>query len=231
MVVPVVVVVRMVVRGVAALTGRIGRHSTARLAVVAAASLVVAQLDEGVRHSHPQLGSEGGVVAGPVGKEGSWARSRPRFLTGLWHNANSTTNAVAAPVTGASSTNVYPPPKKYRQDVASGVVPGLVQEFIGQLRAITERLEDLAGSTAGLPSAPGAFPLPGGLSAAQMTSIADSIAAQRRSIAALKAQLSSFDEQLAVLEQILGPLAEWSKTWADLEERLLRIGRRPEAER
>ena len=39
-----------------------------------------------------------------------------------------------------------------------------------------------------------------------MTSIADSIAAQRRSIAALKAQLSSFDEQLAVLEQILGPL-------------------------
>jgi len=47
-VVPVVVVVRMVVRGVAALTGRIGRHSTARLAVVAAASLVVAQLDEGV---------------------------------------------------------------------------------------------------------------------------------------------------------------------------------------
>ena len=47
-VVPVVVVVRMVVRGVAALTERIGRHSTARLAVVAAASLVVAQLDEGV---------------------------------------------------------------------------------------------------------------------------------------------------------------------------------------
>jgi hypothetical protein len=105
-VVPVVVVMRMVVRGVAALTGRIGRHSTARLAIVAAASLVVAQLDEGVRHGHPQLGSEGGVVAGPVGKEGSWARSRPRFLTGLWHNANSTTNVVAAPVTGASSTNV-----------------------------------------------------------------------------------------------------------------------------
>jgi len=35
----------------------------------------------------------------------------------------------------------------------------------------------------------------------------------------------------AVLEQILGPLTEWSKTWADLEERLLRMGRRPEAER
>ena len=62
-----------------------------------------------------------------------------------------------------------------------------------------------------------------------MTSIADSIAAQRRSIEALKAQLSSFDEQLAVMEQILGPLAEWSRTWSDLEERLLNMGRKPQA--
>jgi hypothetical protein len=38
------------------------------------------------------------------------------------------------------------------------------------------------------------------MSAAQLASIADNIAAQRRSIDALKAQLSSFDEQLAVLE-------------------------------
>jgi hypothetical protein len=113
----------------------------------------------------------------------------------------------------------------------SGVVPRLVQDFTSQLRAITERLEDLAGSSGGLPLAPGALPLPGGLSAAQMTLITDTIAAQRRSIAALKAQLSSFDEQLAVLEQILGPLTEWSRTWADLEERLLNMGRRPEADR
>jgi hypothetical protein len=82
-VVPVVVVVRMVFRGGAALTGRVGRHSTAGLAVVAAASLVVAQLDEGVGRSHPQLGSKGGVVGGPVGKEGPGAWSRPRLLTGL----------------------------------------------------------------------------------------------------------------------------------------------------
>ncbi len=45
----------------------------------------------------------------------------------------------------------------------------------------------------------------------------------------LKAQLSSYDEQLAVLEQILGPLAEWSRTWADLEQRLLNMDPRPEA--
>ena len=62
-----------------------------------------------------------------------------------------------------------------------------------------------------------------------MSSITDSIAAQRRSIEALKTQLSSFDEQLAVLENILGPLAEWSRTWADLEQRILNMGPRPEA--
>ncbi len=113
----------------------------------------------------------------------------------------------------------------------SGAVPRLVQEFIDQLRASAERLQDLTGSSAGHRLAPGAFPLPGGLSAAQMKSIADSITAQRRSIAALSAQLSSFDEQLAMLEQLLGPLTEWSKTWADLEARLLNMGRKPEAGR
>ncbi|HEX9041035.1 MAG TPA: hypothetical protein VF838_08395 [Trebonia sp.] len=116
------------------------------------------------------------------------------------------------------------------EKATSGVVPRLVQEFTAQLGAITGRLEELAG-LGGDPRAPGALPLPGSLSAAQMTSIADSIAAQRRSIAALKAQLSSFDEQLAVLEQVLGPLAEWSRTWAELEQRLLNLGRGSETRR
>jgi hypothetical protein len=64
-----------------------------------------------------------------------------------------------------------------------------------------------------------------------VASITDGIAAQRRSIEALQAQLSSFDEQLAVLEQLLGPLAQWSRTWADLEQRMLhpRPGSKPEA--
>jgi len=103
---------------------------------------------------------------------------------------------------------------------ASGVVPALVETLAGQLRAVTEGLQDLAGLGQRVP-------LPGALSAAQLTSIADSIAAQRRSIEALKAQLSSFDEQLAALEQILGPLAQWSATWAELERRLLNTGRGP----
>jgi len=112
----------------------------------------------------------------------------------------------------------------------SGMVSGLVQDFIAQLRAVTEGLEDLAGSGARRALAPGAFPLPGGLSAAQLAAISGSVSAQRRSIDALKAQLSSFDEQLAVLEQILSPLTEWSRTWAQVEERLLTMGHRPAAE-
>jgi hypothetical protein len=69
MIVVVPVMVRMVSRGGSALTGRIGRHSTTGLAVVAAASLALAQLDEGVGRGHPQLGSEGCVVRSPVGKQ------------------------------------------------------------------------------------------------------------------------------------------------------------------
>jgi hypothetical protein len=111
----------------------------------------------------------------------------------------------------------------------SGIVPGLAEEFIGQLRALTGRLEGLAGSGAWLPPVPGAFPLPGALSATQLRSIAESVAAQRRSIEALQAQLTAFDGQLAVLEQILGPLAEWSGTWADLEQRLLHMGQAPQS--
>ena len=110
---------------------------------------------------------------------------------------------------------------------ASGVVPALVQTFADQLRAVTEGLQDLAGLGQRGPLAAGVLPLPGALSAAQLTSIADSITAQRRSIEALQAQLSSFDNQLAALEQILGPLAQWSATWAELEKRLLNTGRDP----
>jgi len=62
----VAVVMRMVTGVRTALTGRIGRHSTARLAVVAAARLVVTQLDERVGRGHPQLDGERGVVRHPI---------------------------------------------------------------------------------------------------------------------------------------------------------------------
>jgi hypothetical protein len=116
----------------------------------------------------------------------------------------------------------------------SGVFPGFFQEYIGQLRAATERLQDLGRFGGSPPPIPGsaALPaLPGAFSAAQMTAITDSIAAQRSSIETLKAQLSSYDEQLALLEQALGPFAEWSKTWADFERQLMNMGRGPETGR
>ena len=109
----------------------------------------------------------------------------------------------------------------------SGSVPSLFQEFIDQFRAAT--------GNAGGPRPPqqassGELALPGALSAAQMASITESIAAQRRSIEAPKTQLSSFDEQLAVLEKLLGPLAQWSRTWADLEQGFLNMGPRPRSD-
>jgi len=56
----------------------------------------------------------------------------------------------------------------------SGMVPGLVQGFIAELRGITERLEGLARFGEHLQSAGGVLPLPGTFSAAQLRSIADS---------------------------------------------------------
>jgi hypothetical protein len=78
----------LVVGGKAALTGRIGRHSTAGLAVVAAARLMVAQRDDGVGDGHSQLRSERGVVGGPVGEEGLGAS--PRSVMMLCHDAYTT---------------------------------------------------------------------------------------------------------------------------------------------
>jgi hypothetical protein len=107
----------------------------------------------------------------------------------------------------------------------SGAFSRLVQDYIGQLRATTENLTQWGGR---LPPLPGPLALPGALSSAQITSITDGIAAQRRSIGVLQAQLSAFDEQLAMLENILGPLAEWSRAWADLEQQFLNMGQGPQ---
>jgi hypothetical protein len=114
-------------------------------------------------------------------------------------------------------------------------VPNLMQEFIAQLRGAAERLEGLTGLGGSLPSASALSSLPpwlapGASSAAQLETVTTSVAAQRRSIEALKTQLTAFDEQLAVLEQILEPFAEWSRTWAVLEQRLMNVRRAPEAE-
>ena len=71
------------------------------------------------------------------------------------------------------------------------------------------------------------LPHPGALSAAQLNLIASSVASQRQGIAATQAQLRVLDEQLAMLEQILGPLAEWGKTWAQFEGLVMNTRRNP----
>jgi hypothetical protein len=109
----------------------------------------------------------------------------------------------------------------------SGSVSALFQDFIGQLRAAADKA---GGSQPTWPPFPGMPALPAALSAAQLTAITDSIAAQRRSIKALTTQLSAFDEQLAMLEDFLGPLAQWSRTWSDLEQRFLNLGAKPDAD-
>jgi hypothetical protein len=121
------------------------------------------------------------------------------------------------------------------QESTPGGIPGLTQDFMAQLRGLNERLESLTGLGMSFPTLPALtslpglrnLPVPGALTAAQFKSIASSVAAQRRSVEALKSQLTAFDEQLDVLERILGPLAEWSARWAQVEDRLMKLGHGP----
>jgi hypothetical protein len=111
-------------------------------------------------------------------------------------------------------------------------IPAPMQEFMTQLRRVTSYMEGLAKlgmplpPTAALPTVAG-MPLPGALSAKELKSISTSVAAQRSSIQSLQAQLKAFDEQLEVLEGFLGPLAEWSSRWAQLEGLMINMGRLP----
>ena len=107
----------------------------------------------------------------------------------------------------------------------------LIQLWTIQLRRITEGLTGMAGLSEpvlsrSVQSLQG-LPHPGALSAAQLNLLASSVASQRQGIAAMQAQLRVLDEQLAMLEQILGPLAEWGKTWAQFEGLVVNARRNP----
>lgn len=104
------------------------------------------------------------------------------------------------------------------QTATGNLVGRSIDEFVGQLRGFTDRARSLAGvvpSRLHLPALPSP---PGAMSAAQVGAVAATVRAQRQSIAAMRAQLDAFDQQLAVFERILGPLEEWSATWAQLEK-------------
>jgi hypothetical protein len=108
---------------------------------------------------------------------------------------------------------------------------GLIELWTSQLRRITEGLASMAGQGESVLSQPvpslQGLPHPGAMSAAQLNLIASSVASQRQSVAAMQAQLRVFDDQLAMLESILGPLAEWSNTWAEFERLLMNARRDP----
>ena len=116
------------------------------------------------------------------------------------------------------------------QNTPSGFA-GLIQLWTSQLRRISEGLAGAAGLSESVLSQPvrslQGLPHPGALSAAELNMIASSVASQRQSIAAMQAQLRVFDEELAMLEGILGPLADWSKTWAEFEGLVMNARRDP----
>jgi hypothetical protein len=118
------------------------------------------------------------------------------------------------------------------QNTAAGFA-GLIQLWAIQLRRITEGLAGMGGLSESVLSQSvqslRGLPHPGAVSAAQLNLIASSVASQRQSIAAMQAQLRVFDEQLAMLEGILGPLTEWSKAWAEFEGLVMKARRDPGA--
>jgi hypothetical protein len=105
-----------------------------------------------------------------------------------------------------------------REAATSGLVGRSIDEFVNQLRGFTDRARAVAGAVPGKLSLPALPSPPGAMSAAQLRAVAQTVQAQRRSIAAMQAQLEAFDQQMAVFERILDPLVEWSSTWARLEE-------------
>jgi hypothetical protein len=118
-----------------------------------------------------------------------------------------------------------------QEAAAAGTPPGLVarsiEEFVSQLRTFTDRARGLAqGAVPTRLSLPSLPKPPGAMSAAQLKAVAQGVAAQRQQIAAMRAQLEAFDQQLEVFERILGPLVDWSSTWARLEEAVADVIRR-----
>jgi hypothetical protein len=99
-----------------------------------------------------------------------------------------------------------------------GLVGRSIDEFVNQLRGFTDRAFAMAGAVPSRLHLPALPSPPGAMSAAQVGAVAQTVKAQRQSIAAMRAQLDAFDQQLAVLERILDPLVEWSSSWARLEE-------------
>ncbi|TFV77665.1 hypothetical protein E4P39_06845 [Blastococcus sp. CT_GayMR19] len=112
--------------------------------------------------------------------------------------------------------------------------PPTPADFAGQLRAAADRMmagwTSMAGVGAGgggTAAVPGLPTMPATMSAQQMDTFLDDLAARRTQVQALITQLQSFDEQLGTLEASVRPFVEWTRTWADLEKTMVAMWRPP----
>jgi hypothetical protein len=110
--------------------------------------------------------------------------------------------------------------------------PGTPADLAAQLRAAGEKI--MAGwtaaagtATAGTPSLPAMPPMPATMSAEQLETFLEDLAARRGQVQALVTQLQLFDEQLGTLEASVRPFVEWTRTWADLEKTMTQFWRPP----
>lgn len=105
-------------------------------------------------------------------------------------------------------------------DGPGGDGPGggdLLAQWRRLLQQVTESTGRLSGGIGQAAAGVSRVPWPGALSAAQMAGITSAVRAQRHTLQALQSQLSAFDQQLEVLEQLVEPLTEWTAAWARLE--------------
>ena len=109
-------------------------------------------------------------------------------------------------------------------EAGQGGLPGPA-DLAGQLRAAADRImtgwTSMAGAAAGAgetAAAPRLPTMPATMSAEQMDTFLDELAARRDQVQALITQLQSFDEQLGTLEASARPFVEWTRTWADMEK-------------
>ena len=117
--------------------------------------------------------------------------------------------------------------------------PRTPADLAAQMRAAAERMmagwTAAAGTAAGsagtatppMPGLPAMPAMPATMSARQMETFLEDLAARRTQVQALITQLESFDEQLGTLEASVRPFVEWTRTWADLEKTMTEFWQPP----
>jgi hypothetical protein len=119
--------------------------------------------------------------------------------------------------------------------------PRTPADFAAQMRAAAERMmagwTAAAGTAAGsagtatppMPGLPAMPAMPATMSARQMETFLEDLAARRTQVQALITQLESFDEQLGTLEASVRPFVEWTRAWADVEKTMSQFWHAPPA--